>query len=105
MKRWILIAFAVGRDLKIGIVEAVVDFAKTTVERLQSGVDAVLEWHRRRMVTDPRYPAALLTIGKAIVGLVVPRATVAAALIALLAEILSGPHWYSGGSDQWGDDY
>jgi hypothetical protein len=40
---------------------------------------AALEGHRRKLVTDPTYPLALVAIGKAVIRISIPKAAIAAA--------------------------
>lgn len=107
MKRWVLAGAAVGHALRLGVVEAIVDLAKAAVEIVENWISSAWEWHRRRMVTDPSYPIALLAIGKAVVRIVVPQAALATALIAVIAEILGGfnSSWPDRYDDDWGEDF
>jgi len=84
MKRMALSITGMGRDL----LDTIVDSIRTVVELVKDGIWAAVEWHRQRMIIDPKYPKTLLTIGKALVSLFVPSALVATAVIALLADLL-----------------
>jgi hypothetical protein len=79
---------------------------RTVVELLKDGVWAVIRWHQERMITDPKYPRTLLTIGKALVAFFIPSALVAGALVALLSDLLGAyPHHYDQPDDytDWSD--
>jgi len=83
-------------QVKVRIVSTVFDTAKSVVTHTHRWVMAALEWHRRKLVTDPTYPLALLAIGKAVIRISIPKAAIAAALIAVLAEVLGDlqrPRW------------
>jgi len=74
--------------------------------RIKDLMRAVITWHKDRMVVDPKYPRKLLTMGKAITALFVPHALIAAALVALLSDLLAVyPHTFDDGyaSDGWND--
>ena len=65
------------------------------VEATQVVVDGftwLYRWHQRLLRTNPGYPIALLTIGKAMVRVATPSSAVAAAAVALLAALLDIGH-------------
>lgn len=107
MRRWIVAGVAVAHALRLGVVEAIVDSGKAAVETVRDWISSAWEWHRRRMITDPSYPIALLAIGKAVVRIVVPQAAVASALIAVIAEILGGfnSSWPDRYDEGWSEDF
>ena len=74
----------IGRE----VLEAVIGAMDLVVEMIKDCMRRAIEWHWRRMVVDPSYAKTLLIIGKALVSIFVPRALVAAAVIALLADLL-----------------
>jgi hypothetical protein len=49
--------------------------AQSAFKLVRSWVESGWRWHRRRMITDPTYPVALLAIGKAVVRIAVPSAS------------------------------
>ena len=104
MKRWVVAGLAIAHAARRGIVEAVMDLAGEAISKVRSWIANAWNWHRQRLLTDPTYPVALLTIGKVIVRLTVPRAGLAAALVALLAEWLIGSQWLEE-PDDWEDRY
>jgi len=80
------------------------DRARSVLDAIRDGLQALYRWHRRLMMTNPAYPVAVLSIGKAIVRLATPNGAVAAAAVALLAALLNDddpdPGW-----DWRSDDY
>lgn len=84
------------------IYESGVSHVKNTVDFIVNGFKSLLDWHTRQMSTNPIYPITVLNIGKSLVRLVVPSATIATAVIALLAAVL-GDLPYANRWD-WDDD-
>lgn len=70
------------------IYEIAVDQVNNAVDFIVNGFKSILDWHKRQMITNPAYPVTVLSIGKSLVRIAVPSATVAAAVIALLAAVL-----------------
>lgn len=68
--------------------EIAVRNAKNTVDLIVKGFKSTLDWHKRQMITNPIYPITVLSIGKSLIRIAVPSASVAAAIIALLAAVL-----------------
>jgi len=87
-----------------GTLDACRDQAKSVLNAIKDGFTALYRWHRRRMMTNPAYPVAILSVGKAIIRLTTPNGAVAAAAVALLAALLNDddpdPGW-----DWRSDDY
>ena len=99
MRRLADVAIRAAGSLRDGVAEGV----RTAISAVRHLLDAVLEWHRVKMLTDPSYPKTLLAISKAVVSLVVPRAVIAAAIIAMLVDLLDvGP---IGRGDDWDEDW
>ena len=84
------------------IYEIAVDQAKNAVDFVVNGFKLILDWHKRQLVDNPMYPVTVLSIGKSVIRIAVPSATIAAAVIALLAAVL-GDLPYNQRWD-WGDD-
>lgn len=70
------------------IYETGVNQAKNAVDIIASGFESIINWHKRQMSTNPIYPITVLNIGKSLIRIAVPSATIAAAIIALLAAVL-----------------
>ena len=70
------------------IYEIAVDQAKNAVDFVVNGFKLILDWHKRQLVDNPMYPVTVLSIGKSVIRIAVPSATIAAAVIALLAAVL-----------------
>ena len=68
--------------------EIAVDQAKSAVDLVVNGFKLMRDWHKRQMVANPAYPVTVLSIGKSLIRIAVPSATIAAAVIALLAAVL-----------------
>jgi len=68
--------------------EIAVDQVKKSVDFIVNGFKLILDWHKRQMITNPAYPVTVLSIGKSVIRIAVPSATIAAAVIALLAAVL-----------------
>ena len=68
--------------------EIAVSQAKNAVDFIVNGFKSILDWHKRQMTTNPAYPVTVLSIGKSLIRIAVPSATIAAAVIALLAAVL-----------------
>lgn len=95
-------------ELTQKIAKQVIGSTKQALSTLQQFIADAGEWHRKRLLVDPGYPAALTAIVKAVVAIAVPRAIIASALIALALEIL-GAHSHRhhiNGDDYWDElDY
>ena len=80
------------------------DRARNVLGTIRDGLTALYQWHRRLMMTNPAYPVAILSVGKAIIRITAPSSAVAAAAVALLAALLNDddpdPGW-----DWRSDDY
>ena len=80
-----------------GTLDACRDRAKNVLDAIKDGFTSLYKWHRRLMMTNPAYPVAILSIGKAIIRLATPNGAVAAAAVALLAALLNDddptPDW------------
>ena len=99
MRRLADVAIRAAGSLRDGVTEGV----RTAIRAVRHLWDAVLEWHRIKMLTDPAYPKTLLAISKAVVSLVVPRAVIAAAIVTMLVDLLDvGP---IGREPDWDDDW
>ncbi|MDA3022184.1 MAG: hypothetical protein O2943_05900 [Actinomycetota bacterium] len=99
MNRLADVAIKAAGSLRDEVIESV----RTAIRAVRHLWDAILEWHRVKMLTDPAYPKTLLAISKAVVSLVVPRAVIAAAIITMLVDLLDdGPigHKYD-----WDEDW
>ena len=72
-----------------GTLDACRDQAKSVLNAITDGFKALYRWHQRRMMTNPAYPVAILSVGKAIIRLTAPSSAVAAAAVALLAALLN----------------
>ena len=70
------------------IYEITVSQAKNAVDFVVNGFKLILDWHKRQMITNPAYPVTVLSVGKSLIRIAVPSATIAAAVIALLAAVL-----------------
>lgn len=70
------------------IYEIAVNQARNAVDFIVNGFKLILDWHKRQMITNPVYPITVLSIGKSVIRIAVPSATIAAAVIALLAAVL-----------------
>lgn len=70
------------------IYEIAVDQAKNAMDFLVNGFKSILYWHKRQMIANPIYPVTVLSIGKSVIRIAVPSASIAAAVIALLAAVL-----------------
>jgi len=68
--------------------EIAVSQAKSALDFVISGFKSILDWHKRQMSINPIYPITVLNVGKSVIRIAVPSATVAAAVIALLAAVL-----------------
>lgn len=68
--------------------EIAVSQANNAVDFIVNGFKSILGWHKRQMITNPVYPVTVLSIGKSLIRIAVPSATIAAAVIALLAAVL-----------------
>ena len=68
--------------------EIAVNQAKSAMDFIVNGFKSILDWHKRQMITNPAYPVTVLSIGKSVIRIAVPSATIAAAVIALLAAVL-----------------
>ncbi len=102
MKRLTLSITHMGIEFRNKVVGSI----RTVVELIKTAVWAAIEWHRQRIIIDPKYPRTLLTIGKALVTMFVPSALVATAVIALLADLLGAyPRQYGQEDDypDWSD--
>ncbi len=99
MKRLTLSITHIGIELRNRIVNSI----HTVVELVKAAVWAAIEWHRQRMILDPKYPRTLLTIGKALVTMFIPSALVATAVIALLADLLGAYPRQFGQEDDYPD--
>lgn len=89
-------------QFKVKVVSAAAGMATSVVTHVRTWVMTALEWHRTKLVTDPAYPLALLAIGKAVIRISIPKAAIAAALIAVLAELLGElqrPRWIDDEND------
>jgi len=82
--------------------EIALEQAKNAVDFVVNGFKLILDWHKRQMIANPIYPVTVLSIGKSVIRIAVPSATIAAAVIALLAAVL-GDLPYNQRWD-WGDD-
>jgi hypothetical protein len=103
MSTWVARTVMSLAHIKAKVVGIAIGYAKTVVTATYGWVTAALEWHRRKLLTDAAYPLALMAIGKAVIRISVPKAALAAALIALLAELLGGlqrPRWMDD-HDEW----
>jgi hypothetical protein len=81
---------AVGSLLSL-IRDGVKDLQEAFREAVRNIADAVrwvYGWHQYRLLVDPSYPRALVTITRALVSVLVPRAAVAGAIIMLVVELL-----------------
>jgi len=70
------------------IYEIALGQAKNAVDFVVNGFKLILDWHKRQMIANPIYPVTVLSIGKSLVRIAVPSASIAAAVIALLAAVL-----------------
>lgn len=70
------------------IYEIAVNQARNAVDFIVNGFKLILDWHKRQMIANPAYPVTVLSIGKSVIRIAVPSATIAAAVIALLAAVL-----------------
>ena len=70
------------------IYEIALDQAKNAVDFVVNGFKLILEWHKRQMIANPMYPVTVLSIAKSVIRIAVPSASIAAAVIALLAAVL-----------------
>ena len=68
--------------------EIAVSQVNNAVDFIINGFKSILDWHKRQMITNPSYAITVLNVGKSVIRLAVPSATVAAAVIALLAAVL-----------------
>lgn len=103
MSTWISKTTTSLVQVKSKVTGTAIGYTKAVVKSAYRWVAAALEWHRNRLLTDAAYPLALLAIGKAVIRISVPKAALAAALIALLAELLGGlqrPRWIDD-QDDW----
>ena len=103
MSTWVSSAVTSIVQVKSKVTGTTMGYIKAVVKTAYRWVTAALEWHRNRLLTDAAYPLALLAIGKAVIRISVPKAALAAALIALLAELLGGlqrPRWMDD-QDEW----
>jgi len=79
------------------------DRARSVLDAFADGFTALYRWHRRLMMTNPAYPVAILSVGKAIIRLTTPNSAVAAAAVALLAALLNDDDPDLGW--EWDDSY
>ena len=70
------------------IYEIALNQAKSALDFVVNGFKLILDWHKRQMIANPIYPVTVLSIGKSVIRIAVPSATIAAAVIALLAAVL-----------------
>ena len=95
---------AKAATLIAGTLDECRDRARSVLDAIRDGLTALYRWHQRLMVTNPAYPVAILSVGKAIIRLTAPNGAVAAAAVALLAALLNDddpdPGW-----DWRSDDY
>ncbi len=99
MKRLTLSITHMGIEFRNKVVGSI----RTVVELIKDVMWAAIQWHRQRMILDPKYPRTLLTIGKALVTMFVPSALVATAVIALLVDLLGAYPRQFGQEDDYPD--
>lgn len=101
MRRWLGASVSTVMATPRAAMVACAKALAATTRLVRGWVQTALEWHRRRMVTDPAYPAALLAIGKTVLRIAIPSAPVAVALTTVLAELLMGPRHPWLDDDPW----